>query len=194
MKMKNQMIIDSLVCLLRHIQQDLPSLPQLEMKRYLGSAKYLIGQSIRQYDIPREQRHLSVAAFNIWNKISKDKDIMKYSYRDSVICDNLTEDWEYCKYIGSSDRCKSEKVSPGGKIIFNDVFHEDHVVPVKLIVENLLSLEDITAATVESVLKKMHLCTILKSEDHLLGRTAGRTLCYEETIQNVYEGNVSIFK
>lgn len=90
-------------------------------------------------------------------------------------------------YKGSQKNGQNVQIHPNDKVCFNDMFHVDHIVPVKLIMDELLKLTQINSQNVSNILQKMYLCRMLKEEDRLLGRTAGRTLCYNNNINNIYK-------
>ena len=89
-------------------------------------------------------------------------------------------------YKGSQKDGQNVQINPNDKVCFNDMFHVDHIVPVKLIMDELLKMTQINSQDVSNILQKMYLCRMLKEEDRLLGRTAGRTLCYNNNINNIY--------
>ncbi len=150
-----------------------------------SNIRYLLGQTIRQYDVPVQNCHVSKGAFNLWNELTS-ADINQFKYRESVKCDRLEGETTLDVYTGNAKDSVKKKVSPGDSFIFRQVFHVDHVIPVSFILAELLKLESITEENIQTLLDKMHLCRILKKEDHRMGRTKGRTLDFDETIQRVY--------
>lgn len=61
--MKNDAIIDSIKRLLKEYKSEVIKRKTLKRKAKLNSLKYLISQSIRQYDVPARHRHLSKKAY-----------------------------------------------------------------------------------------------------------------------------------
>ena len=55
--MKNEAIIDSILCLLSEYQNEIVN--SKANKSDTDGLRYLIGQIIRQYDIPKKNYHLS---------------------------------------------------------------------------------------------------------------------------------------
>lgn len=60
--MRNDVIIKSIECLLAGYKKEMAL--QNPNKKDLWFLRYLLGQSIRQYDIPGQNHHLSQAAHN----------------------------------------------------------------------------------------------------------------------------------
>ena len=66
------------------------------------------------------------------------------------------------------------------------MFHEDHIIPVSLILKELTGMQNPQAESVEQCLNSMHICVLLKEEDRELSRTKNRTLSFEENVEKVY--------
>ena len=181
--MKNEAIIESIQCLLKGYQAEKDE----ETKK---SLKYLISQSIREYDIPAGNWHLSEEAHRRWNELTTD-DIKKYHYRDEVNCDKLSRTVTYNMYKGASKTGSLQTLSNGSTFPFNNMFHEDHVIPVSLIFGEMVKMKPVSRKAIEDLLNGIHICVLLKEEDRKreLGRTKGRCLDYKTTIKNVYEKN-----
>lgn len=185
--MKNDAIIDSILILLQEYQSEAANTRSPKKKKAkLNSLKYLIAQSIRQYDIPEAHRHLSKKAYERWNKLSTD-DIMTMQPRDKVDCDKLVDAVrEYRLFTGAKNDGILCEISEDG-FTFGKMFHEDHVIPVSMIFDKLAKMETIDRKTIKRILNRMHICILLKEEDRRLGRTKGRSLNYKATIENVYK-------
>ena len=89
-------------------------------------------------------------------------------------------------YKGAEKEGKLRKIIKGSHFEFRKVFHEDHVIPVSLIMKKLVELNPNNEKEIKELLEKMHICVILKDEDRIISTTKGRTLDFEETIKNVY--------
>ncbi len=179
--MKNEAIIDSIICLLNEYRDEM--LDPVSNKANLDSLKYLINQTIRAYDIPEKNHHLSQSAFDRWNELSTE-DIMKKHYKDKVVCDKLTGPVKYVLYTGASKTGEPTDVTNGFE--FRKMFHEDHVIPVSLIFDEMVKMPVVDKKSIENLLDGMHMCVILKDEDRNIGRTRGRSLDYDKTIEDVY--------
>ena len=182
--MRNDAIIQSIQCLLYRYQTE--NAKPSHNKEDLSSLHYLIGQCIRQYDIPSGNRHISKGAHDRWEEISNEK-IENYHYRDIVICDKLTVNTEYELFKGANGNGDKTLFTRNYPFIFRDMFHEDHVIPVALIWEKLEKLDDLSYENIKEILNMMHICVILKEEDRRIGRTASRNLVFDDVINNVYK-------
>ena len=180
---RNEAIIESIIVLLKAYR---PLLSEINIdKATLNSLHYLLGQSVRQYDIPLKNYHISQAALERWEQLSTDR-IEKYHYRDMVKCDNLTKSYRFKLFKGAGKSGTYRKLHPNSSFVFRDMFHEDHVIPVSLILKELIKIKTIDENSIKEQLNKMHICIILKEEDRVLGRTINRTTNFANTIKNVY--------
>ena len=184
--LKNKAIIGSILHLLKGYQQEMTRpIPNV---RDLDNLHYLLGQSIRQYDIPSGNHHVSQEAHRRWTELSTD-DINKYHYKDKVVCDNLCGSVTYDYYKGANKFGEPATLSKGSVFDFRQMFHEDHVIPVSLILGQMIQMQTPNNKAIENLLNKMHLCIILKEEDRKIGRTKGRSLVYSDTIEKVYNSS-----
>ena len=149
------------------------------------AAKYLLGQIIRQYEIPEDHYYISYEAEKLWGLLSND-DIWKYCYRAIVQCDT-NNNLIVKKYRNNEKNPSEQEIKHGDKFIFRDVFHDEHIVPIKVIIENLLSLTDLTYENVENILDKIYICRILKSEDRNIPQKSNRPFDFEKAKKEVYE-------
>ena len=186
--MKNKYIVESLVSLLKGYKSVTKEEPEgAQRNKDLSGIVYLIGQTIRQYKSPASNIHVSVKAYDLWNKITNmSMDIC--DYREPICCDKIKEgETVECKtYVGSKKEGKTRFLHTNETVVFNAIFHAEHVVPVKVIRDELLALPEIEEASVIAILNKMHIAKILKEEDRNLARTAGRTSDFEQNIRDFY--------
>ena len=180
----NKCIIASIVVLLKGYQRLKAS--SNSNKMHISSLKYVLGQTVRAYKVPQKQIFISQAAEKRWNELTN-FDINNFDYKQSFRCNRLKQSITCKMYKGSQKDGQNVQINPNDKVCFNDMFHVDHIVPVKLIMDELLKLTQINSQNVSNILQKMYLCRMLKEEDRLLGRTAGRTLCYNNNINNIYK-------
>lgn len=184
--MKNKTIIESIQCLLLGYQ-NISSSPNPN-KKDLNSLRYLIGQSIREYDIPNVNRHVSQAAQKRWDGLSTNN-IFNYHYKDIVVCDRLSRSIKYELFEGANKKGKLTRLSKNSRFEFRKMFHEDHVIPVSLILDELLKLTKVNYSSIEKLLNDIHICVLLKEEDRKISRTKGRELCHLYNIKEIYNKN-----
>lgn len=184
--MKNDAILDAIVCFLNEYKDELRY--SADNKEELSDLRYLLSQSIRQYSIPKDHYHISKAAVKRWSEISSD-DITKYHYTKKVTCDKLAVTKRYLLYVGADSKGTFTDISPNSRMIFRQMFHEDHIVPVSLILEEMIKMPKVDKNSIKNLLDRMHICVMLKEEDRRIGRTSGRTTNYEQVIRTVYANN-----
>lgn len=153
------------------------------------NCKYLLGQVIRQLTLREDRLFVTEKAFEIWNNIT-DESIFKFSYRDSVIKNN---DYfvEVSKYSGSSRTAlKTEVLKKGDKIIFNDVFIDEHIIPVADIIKALLALDEpYDYNEIYNILDNVCICKMLKEESFNIKSHNRNSLDYRYVIKRYYEPN-----
>ena len=145
---------------------------------------YILGQLLRQYIICKDKFFLSKKAAELWNKISS-KDIWMFSYRDKIVCefDNIV--WVK-SYAGASSKFTLQKLCKNNTFIFNDVFHDDHIVPISIIKKELFNLSDYTYENVSKVLDKICICRMLKEEDRKIKEKSKRFTDHIKVINEIY--------
>lgn len=181
---KNDYLIDAIVCLVNGCQ----AMKNAGNGRQFNDLKYVLGQSVRQYEVNPSQIHITKAAQGKWTHLTT-ACIDSFWYSEVVTCDRLQKRTTFELFKGSSKSGYQKSLHLNSRFRFNDMFHVDHIVPVKLIIEELLALTNVNAQTVKDILDKMHLCRMLKKEDRKLGRTAGRSLCWQDVVKDVYNAN-----
>ena len=140
-------------------------IPQEKGGRIIWGVDYLLGQIIRQIDVPAERKHLSIRAIEKWKELGlKEADIWNYNYQDWISCNTSAS---VNKYKGASKNGESVNVANNGGFKFRDVFHDEHTVPIHDILEELFNIpkEQLTHEKISEILDKIHICRILKSED-----------------------------
>ena len=150
----------------------------------LHSVSYLLGQTIRQYVLPESHILVSEGAQKLWMQIS-DEDIKTKHHRDSVICKNKTA-INVPMYNGSRNAPAYEQLTYGEKFPFNNVFHDEHMIPIKIIVQQLVELKELTYANVERILNQMYVCKILKDEDRRIKPKSNRPNCLIKVVDQCY--------
>lgn len=158
---------------------------------------YLLGQSIRQWQIPEENWHTSVAAMDVWKLLNK-------GYTGRIIKIKKDDNWIICGYkeklpeptpikiprfIGTTkdfSKITVDDVDSNNtkQYVFNDIFIAEHTTPVSDIKDaleicylefknNNKSDSDLKDA-VRNILNKIHITQILKIEDRRINNCSSR--------------------
>ena len=149
----------------------------------IDSYTYLIGQCIRQYQVPENHYFTSEQARKLWDELTDD-DICRFPGKGSFKC---KVEIDYDKYVGSRKTPEKSHAAKGDEIKFNNVFHYDHMVPVSLISDKLCSLDRPTYDDIESILVNIYICRITKAEDRGMPYTKGRTLDFKQVYTEIYK-------
>lgn len=154
---------------------------------YLWNCKYLLNQVLRNYNVPPERYHITKAAKSLWDSIT-DENIKNYYYREKVVNKKL-KFVEVKEYKGSSKHYNLRKISRNESFIYRDVFHNEHVIPIDMIIDELINLPNPDDyASIEQILNKIHICRMLKEEDRRIppGCKSARPNNYDEVLRDVY--------
>ena len=138
----------------------------------LWAPRYLLGQILRQ--IPVTKKYVSDEAQKLWNQLTNE-DIWKYNYQDKVQTKN--KDVIVKKYKGASKTAEDKKgKAVGNSFIFREVFHDEHIIPISVIIDELLELKDgeITPEKVAEIIDKICICRITKEEDRKIKPRSNR--------------------
>ena len=153
----------------------------------IHSCRYLLNQILRQWHTPKERYYVSKRAMQLWEKLSKD-DIGNYYYNNIVTCE-CEEPIKVRIYTGSSNNFENRILNKGDKFKFNSVFHEEHIIPINVIIDQLCNLQELTYSNVEKILNKISICRILKEEDKMLNANHSkkhRPCDVEDVLNNIY--------
>lgn len=141
---------------------------------------YIINQSIRQYQLPAANVHVTEKALKLWERIT-DEDMGRCFYRERVRVrlDIADVDKVVESFSGNGKTDKEQTLTPGNTFIFNSIFLGEHTTPVLDIVltllemrkrqDNRLSFEDVRA-----ILEKIHVTKMLKTEEPNVKPSYGR--------------------
>ena len=151
----------------------------------LWNSNYLLGQIIRQYCISEDKYYISQKAKALWEQITK-QNIWDYSYRDRIICENDAE-ISAKSYKGASSKYSTTTLRSGVEFIFNDIFHDEHIIPINVIIKELKSLPECTYKTIEDTLDKIRVCRMLKEEDREIKEKSRRPSDFNYVIENIYK-------
>ncbi len=126
----------------------------------------------------------------MWSEITNDEVMIKdYHYTNPV---EVKNEITLNVYKGASNTPESIKYSNGGKVQYRQVFHDEHVIPIAVIIDRLVKLDNESALTpqnVRSVLDGIYICRMLKDENVKLGSKGYKTKRREtlkETIEEIY--------
>ena len=151
-----------------------------------GGAKYLLGQSLRQLWLPASQRYLSLEADKLYNQLSIPEDQVFTLYYQMKVTNNSDNQVYVDLYKGASKTAHTHKLlNKGDSFVQREVFHDDHIIPIKHIIEKLQQIKILNRENVMDVIKDISICRMLKCEDRDITRTK-RQYNEEHIIENLY--------
>lgn len=186
--MENQ-IFDAIILLVRSIKAD-GNNPRIEAEHdgltyIMQGSKYLLGQLIRQISVPEDRIFISVKAEELWASITNEP-IQNYWYQTPVTC--MQNGVKVKKYKGASRKDYEEcTLQKGETFPYKDVFHDEHIVPIKMIIDELIAEHDLDYDGVARILSKICICRITKEEDAAIKHRYKRPDSFEETIRTTYK-------
>ena len=194
--MENNVVLDIIIEFVKAVKsakKEKEVVSVINGKEYkIKAAGYLLGQIVRQYNIPEDHYYISVAAENKWKELSNEN-IWDFVYRDSITC---TSEVPICveKYKNNEKTATNAEIIKGQNFIFRDIFHDEHIIPIRIIIENLINLEELSYQSVEKVLSNIYVCRILKWEDRKIKPKSNRPFDFELVKKQIYEPEDIILK
>lgn len=155
-------------------------------------SKYLLGQIIRQYNIPVSNWHISEKAQKLWNDIVvKGEEIDGYDFQQLFSIDENCS----CKEVGNI------RIEKNKRYRFNQFFQAEHIIPVYVIKDELDKLvndksskkkEKILIEDMRKVLENIHICRITRDEARRLPvkrevNDSSKKLDYSEYYETFYK-------
>ena len=75
----------------------------------------------------------------------------------------------------------------GDSFLYREVFHDEHMITICDIINELLNLEVVSEENVIDILNKIYVCRMLKEEDRNLKPKNHRTTDLKYVIEEVYD-------
>lgn len=188
--MNNKNILDIIIFLTNEMKKNNHHINNIDSYEItFGGAKYILSQLLRQLKLPPSNYLVTIEADKLWNEIRYEDTLLttELSYSSKVV---VQKDCEISldRYRGASSTPEDKKLilKQGSHFKYNDVFHDDHIIPIKNIVEELYNLNDVNYQNVQNILNKITICKMLKQEDrNLKNKTANRDSVIG-VIKNIY--------
>ena len=158
-------------------------------KNRLWGAKYLLNQVLRQYRIKDDHIFISIAADKLWKEITDGKvEIKNYNYTMQI---PVHKECTLDLYKGAANIPfkKAKTLKPSDKFQYRQVFHDEHVIPIADIIENLIKLDDFHYDSVQKILNNIYMCRMLKTENIQLnkGNRNKRDWNVIKTVEEIYK-------
>ncbi len=156
----------------------------------IWSANYLLNQILRQYYIDDAHILVSKKAQELWNQIAEEKDIKRFTYRQTF---TAKIDIKVDMYFGAKKDGVLTSVKKGQKVVWNNIFHDEHTIPIKIIIKELCMLEDLSYENVSKILDKIYICKMLKEEDRKIIQKSDRPSNVIEVVEKIYNSTIEIY-
>ena len=153
----------------------------------INSPRYLLNQILRQIQLPESNYFISERAKQKWLELSKEN-IKNYYYQKHVLCENNNPVIVKCFKSNSNNFAKKELVN-GNKFVYKDVFHDEHMIPIDIIIKKLCEFYlsgQLNYNNVEQTINNIYICKMLKEEDRNIKIKYNRPFELEKVIQNIY--------
>lgn len=155
----------------------------------LSSCTYLLGQALRQYSKNNGRIFVSKKAYYKWRSLTCGN-MADYWYTKCVRCDGPAFEngkaQTLALYKGNSNKPELKCFSKGDKFSYREIFHDEHIIPIASIIEDLKNLKDLSYDSVKNVLDNICVCRILKSEDRSIKNKNARFKCLIKTYEESY--------
>ena len=153
----------------------------------INSPRYLLNQILRQIQLPESNYFISERAKQKWLELSKEN-IKNYYYQKHVLCENNNPVIVKCFKSNSNNFAKKELVN-GNKFVYKDVFHDEHMIPIDIIIKKLCEFYlsgQLNYNNVEQTINNIYICKMLKEEDRNIKIKYNRPFELDKVIQNIY--------
>lgn len=150
----------------------------------IWSANYLLNQILRQYYIDDDHILVSKKAQELWDKIAVEPNIKRFNYRNKF---TAKIDININMYFGAQKNGVLSLVKEKEKVVWNNIFHDEHTVPINVIIKELCALKVLNYENVSNVLNKIYICKMLKEEDRKIKQKSDRSSKVIEVIENDYK-------
>lgn len=148
------------------------------------SAKYILNQLLRQIKIPKENWYITYKADTLWQQLTTDR-MDDYNYQKKVTL-TRNEHLSVTTFKGNSNKPNVRTLTKGDSFAFREVFHDEHIIPIKIIINELLKLDAPTYETVVEILSKISICRMLKTEDRSIYNSHKRNFDLATVIETTY--------
>ena len=159
----------------------------------LKNTHYLLGQVLRQIELPKERILVSNSTLELWNKLGLDiNDIYNCEWKKKIISNN--DNVIVYEYNGASKTPKDIKgrtLMKGDYFEYRAVFHDEHIIPINVIINGLKELaikKELTDDKIKELIDKIYICKLTKEEDRKISKKCNRPLelleCYQEVYKN----------
>ena len=155
----------------------------------IWSANYLLNQILRQYYIDDNHILVSKKAQELWDKIAVESDIKRFSYRNTFAA---KIDINLYMYFGAKKEGVLTQKNKGQKVVWNNIFHDEHTIPINIIIKELCALETLSYENVSKVLDKIYICKMLKEEDRNINQKCERSSNIVDVVEKIYNPNIEI--
>ena len=152
-----------------------------------GGTRYLLGQTLRQIVLPKSNVYISHKADVLWKKLRLDTkdEIFDYVWQMKVTNENPCS-IEVETYKGASKSPERRILDKGDYFNFRQVFHDEHIVSMKMIIDKLVNLEEPNYENVMEILRNISICRMLKSEDRKINEKYKRPFSTKSVIEEIY--------
>lgn len=193
--MENNIVIDIIIVFVKALKSNAVIFNDNYKQYKIHSPKYLLNQILRQYEIADDHYLLSKKAEQLWEKITNE-DIKNYHYRNTVFCEN-DEPIKVKIFKNNSNIFEEKILNKKDKFVYNDIFHNEHIIPIEIIIEQLTLLENqnkLNYENVKNVLDSIYVCRMLKEEDRRIKYKYKRPFNLNYILDNIYkEAGIEIF-
>ncbi len=154
-----------------------------------AGSRYLLGQTLRQIILPNSSIFISYKADVLWKKLrAESKDSMSDYVNQKRVINENDHPIPVLIYKGASSSSVPRILKKRDYFSFRQVFHDEHIIPIKMIIDELFKLENPDYDSVMRVMKKICICRMLKSEDRKIKEHYKRDFSRKDVIEKLYLG------
>ena len=110
---------------------------------------------IRKFKVDRDHVYISNNAQKLWNNIMVKNDMYNYQYTDRIICTKKSDSKVKLYKSNENKPFSTTTLSLGNEYKYNNIFHDDHMIPLSVLINRLTSYDRINEKEVNEVLKNL---------------------------------------
>lgn len=181
----NKEAIDNIIYLLTNMSKDYSETSVFDI--HPAGSKYILGQTLRQLILPESNIFYTYKADAFWKRLRCETNdpMSDYVWQKRVV-NEWDEEINISTYKGASKTPVLRQIKKGDWFPFRQVFHDEHIIPMKIIIEELCKLDVPTYDTVMEIISQITICRMLKTEDRRISERSRRPFSRKSVIEDIY--------
>lgn len=163
---------------------------RINSKTAFNDSKQMLRDVIRKFKVGRDHVYISNNAQKLWNNIMVKNDMYNYQYTDRIICTKKSDSKVKLYKSNENKSFSTTTLSLGNEYKYNNIFHDDHMILLSVLINRLTSYDRINEKEVNELFDNIYICKMLKEEDRNIGKKYRLNRPYDiDEIKRIYKDN-----